>query len=98
MTYTSTRHGYYCAAMMRYRPENADSKRIEIYPTSQWGDIGVDYEGPENERRCYAREAVRAFLEQTIEGESDVGRGESGAQSSDMLAFVATAGKAKSQR
>lgn len=59
MRYSPTRHGYYCAAMMRYRPENAESKRIEIYPMAQWCDIGVDYDGPENDRQSSARKALR---------------------------------------
>lgn len=56
--YTPTRVGYECAAMMRYRAESADSKRIEVYPLSQWGD-GYGYDGPENERIVLARVALR---------------------------------------
>lgn len=44
---TPTAVGYECAAMMRYRPEMAESTRIEIYPTSQWGPL-CSYSGPEN--------------------------------------------------
>jgi hypothetical protein len=65
MEYTPTRHGYYCAAMMRYRPENADSKRIEIYPTGQWGDYGVDYSGPENAHAVMARASIQTAHRQS---------------------------------
>lgn len=57
-TYTPTSVGYHCAAMIRYRPENAESKRIEIYPTDQWGLLG-EYDGPENADLVSARECLR---------------------------------------
>lgn len=54
---TPTAVGYECAAMMRYRPESCESKRIEIYPTSQWGLLGI-YSGPENVEMAWAVTAL----------------------------------------
>jgi len=38
---TPTQVGYACAAMLRYRPHMADCKRIEAYPSDQWGWMGL---------------------------------------------------------
>lgn len=57
--YPPQKYGYACHAMMRFRPENADSKRIEIYPKSQWGDMGVEYTGPENADLTTARADIQ---------------------------------------
>ena len=57
--YSPTQYGYPCAAMMRFRSEMVNSKRIEIYPTSQWGDLGVDYTGPENAELVSVRAALQ---------------------------------------
>ena len=46
-SFTPTRVGYDCAALVRHRPPSMIESRIEIYPTSQWGLLG-DYSGPES--------------------------------------------------
>ena len=56
--YSPSQVGYPCAAMMHYRPEAADSKRIEIYPLSQWGPWMPDYDGPESAALVSARAAA----------------------------------------
>lgn len=56
-TYTPTAVGYECAALVRYRLDMCDSKKMEIYPTSQWGLYG-DYAGPENVEMAWAITAL----------------------------------------
>lgn len=65
MAWTPSEVGYECAAMMRYRPEACDSKRIEFYPTWQWGSWMPDYDGPENAALVSARAALRRLKSTT---------------------------------
>ena len=57
---TPTRVGYECAAMIRFRPGMVNSKRIERYPNSQWGDCyGIELPDEENTELCSARRVLQ---------------------------------------